>query len=97
LRSVEEENSRLKKLLAEAMLDCGRRFRFLCVVDDYTRECLTLVAETSLSGDPVARELTSLVGSRGKRNTVVNVNGPELTSSANASNDQTRQSNDAPR
>ena len=28
----------------------GRRFRVLCVVDDFTRECLALVADTSLSG-----------------------------------------------
>ena len=35
----------------------GRRFRVLAVVDDYTRECLALVADTSLSGMRVAREL----------------------------------------
>ena len=34
---------------------CGRRFRILCVVDDFTRECLALVADTSLSGARVAR------------------------------------------
>ena len=28
----------------------GRRFRILCVVDDCTRECLALIADTSLSG-----------------------------------------------
>ena len=44
-------------------LICGRRFRILCVVDDYTRECLALVADTSLSGARVARELTGLMGS----------------------------------
>ncbi len=27
-------------------LICSRRFRILCVVDDYTRECLALVADT---------------------------------------------------
>ncbi|CAH0357353.1 IS3 family transposase ISGdi11 [Sphingobium sp. CECT 9361] len=47
-------------------LICGRRFRILCVVDDYTRECLALVADTSLSGARVARELTGLMGMRGK-------------------------------
>lgn len=31
-------------------LNSGRRFRVLTVVDDYTRECLALVADTSLSG-----------------------------------------------
>jgi putative transposase len=60
----------------------GRRFHILCVVDDYTRECLALVADTSLSGARVARELTSLMGSRGKPHTVVSDNGTELTSSA---------------
>jgi len=53
---------------------CSRRFRILCVVDDYTRECLTLVADTSLSGVRVARELTRLIGLRGKPHTVVSDN-----------------------
>ena len=35
----------------------GRRFRILDVVDDFTRECLALVADTSISGMRVAREL----------------------------------------
>ena len=35
----------------------GRRFRVLVVVDDFTRECLALVADTSLSGRRVVREL----------------------------------------
>jgi transposase InsO family protein len=34
-----------------------RRFRTLAIVDDCTRECLTLLADTSLSGLRVAREL----------------------------------------
>jgi putative transposase len=63
-------------------LVCGRRFRILCVVDDFTRECLALVADTSLSGARVARELTGLIGQRGKPLMVVSDNGTELTSSA---------------
>ena len=39
----------------------GRRFRILAVVDDCTRECLALVADTSLSGIRVARELDRLL------------------------------------
>lgn len=38
----------------------GRRFRILTVVDDCTRECLALLADTSLSGVRVARELDRL-------------------------------------
>lgn len=63
-------------------LKCSRRFRILCVVGDYTRECLALVADTSLSGVRVARELTRLIELRGKPHTVVSDNGTELTSSA---------------
>lgn len=35
----------------------GRRFRILAVVEDFTRECLALVAAPSLSGARVAREI----------------------------------------
>ena len=60
----------------------GRRFRILTVVDDCTRECLALVADTSLSGTRVARELDRLVIERGKPKMVVSDNGSELTSNA---------------
>ncbi len=63
-------------------LTCGRRFRVLTVVDDCTRECLALVADTSLSGIRVARELDRLMIERGKPKMVVNDNGSELTSNA---------------
>ncbi len=33
---------------------CGRRLRILCVIDDFSRECVALVADTSLSGARVA-------------------------------------------
>jgi len=35
----------------------GRRFRILCVIDDFSRECLATVADNSLSGERVACEL----------------------------------------
>jgi putative transposase len=60
----------------------GRRFRILTVVDDCTRECLALVADTSLSGIRVARELDRLMIERGKPKMVVSDNGSELTSNA---------------
>jgi putative transposase len=61
---------------------CGRRFRILCVVDDFTRECLALVADTSLSGLRVARELDRVLAALGKPLTVVSDNGTELTSTS---------------
>jgi putative transposase len=60
----------------------GRRFRVLCVVDDFTRECLALVADTSLSGRRVVRELDAIAAGRGYPASVVSDNGTELTSSA---------------
>ena len=39
----------------------GRRFRILAVVDDCTRECLALIADTSISGRRVARELDDII------------------------------------
>jgi putative transposase len=45
----------------------GRRFRILAVVDDCTRECLALIADTSISGRRVARELDDVVLRRGRR------------------------------
>lgn len=47
--------------ISDAFTD-GRRFRVLAVVDDFTRECLALVPDTSLSGLRLARELNNLIG-----------------------------------
>ena len=63
-------------------LSDGRRFRILAVVDDFTRECLALVADTSLSGRRVGRELDTIIAQRGKPATCVSDNGTELTSMA---------------
>jgi putative transposase len=67
--------------LSDAMTD-GRRFRIFAVVDDFTRECLCLVADTSLSGLRVARELDGIIAERGRPVVVVSDNGTELTSMA---------------
>ncbi len=49
----------------------GRRFRILTVVDDFSRENLVLVADTSLSGQRVARELDQIIAERGMPKTIV--------------------------
>ena len=67
--------------VADQLTD-GRRLRILAVVDDCTRECLALVADTSLSGARVARELDRLVARRCRPATIVSDNGTELTSNA---------------
>ena len=60
----------------------GRRLRILAVVDDYTRECLALVADTSISGIRVARELDKIVALRGRPGGIISDDGTELTSTA---------------
>ena len=60
----------------------SRRFRILAVNDDCCRESLGLVADTSISGARVARELDALVRLYGKPKSIVSDNGTELTSRA---------------
>ncbi len=75
-------NQRWSLDFASDTLADGRRFRILCVVDDFSRECLALVADTSLSGNRVARELDTIGARRGLPLTVVSDNGTELTGTA---------------
>jgi putative transposase len=63
-------------------LAAGRRFRILTMVDDFTRECLGLVVDTSLTGLRVARELDRIAELRGYPGMLVSDNGTELTSNA---------------
>jgi putative transposase len=60
----------------------SRRFRILAVNDDCCRENLCLMADTSISGTRVARELDALVRIYGKPASIVSDNGTEFTSRA---------------
>lgn len=60
----------------------SRRFRILAVNDDCCRENLSLVADTSISGARVARELDAMVRLYGKPVSIVSDNGTEFTSKA---------------
>jgi len=51
--------------LSDAMTD-GRRFRILAIVDDFTRECLALVPDTSQPGLRVVREVNMVIAARGR-------------------------------
>jgi putative transposase len=67
--------------VSDQFTDC-RRFRVLTLIDDCTRECIALVADTSLSGRRVARELHQIIALRGSPKMIVSDNGTEFTSNA---------------
>jgi putative transposase len=61
-------------------LATGRGIRVLAVVDAYTRECLSLEVDTSLSSRRVTRSLETVMEQRGMPESIRCDNGPELTS-----------------
>jgi len=54
--------------------------RIFAVIDDYSRECRGLVADTSISEARVARTLTSIIEERGKLAIIASDNGTGFTS-----------------
>lgn len=67
--------------MSDALSD-GRRFRVLGVMDQCSRECLTLLADTSIGGMRVDRELDRLIERYGKPLCIISDNGTEFTSRA---------------
>jgi len=87
----QERNQRWSlDFVSDALVD-GRRFRILCVIDDFSRECLATVVSNSISGIRVARELDRIAETRGLPLMVVSDNGTELTCNAMLSWQQERQ------
>jgi putative transposase len=66
-------------LMSDSLAD-GRRFRTLNIVDDFSRECVAIEVDTSLSGARVVRVLEQLAETKGLPKKVVMDNGPEFTS-----------------
>ena len=60
----------------------SRRFRILAINDDCCSENLCLIADTSISGACVARDLDALVRAYGRPASIVSGNGTEFTSRA---------------
>jgi len=49
------------------VLSWGRRFRGLAIVDDFNREALALIVDTSIGSHRVVREFDALIARRGRR------------------------------
>ena len=61
----------------------SRRFRVFCVIEDFTRECLAVVVDDSITGERVStRELDGIAQRRGYPLLVVSDNGTEFISNA---------------
>ena len=60
----------------------GRRFRCLTLVDDFTRQCLTIHVDTSIGGATVVALLERLALSGHLPQTITVDNGPEFTGKA---------------
>lgn len=84
------QNQRRSLDFVSDALSCRRRFRVLCVIDYFSRECLAKVVDTSISGVRVARELDRIAELRGYRSMVVSNNGTELKSNAILTRQQDR-------
>jgi putative transposase len=56
--------------------------RILTVVDDFTKESLATIADTSIGGRRLIAELDRIVERRGKPRSIVSDNGGEMTSRA---------------
>lgn len=59
-----------------------RRFRILNIVDDVTKQCLSAILDTSISGQRVGRDLTAIIERHGKPGMIVSDHGTEFTCNA---------------
>jgi putative transposase len=82
LQPAKRPNERWSLDFVSDRLTNSRRYRTLNVVDEFTRECLGIEVDFSLSGKRVARFLDQLIWCHGKPDRIVLDNGPELTSNA---------------
>jgi putative transposase len=60
----------------------GRRLKMMPVVDEYTRACLSIVVERSITAEDVVDTLASLFRSRGEPAFIRSDNGPEFIAKA---------------
>ena len=60
----------------------GRRLKVMPVVDEYTRECLTLAGERSIKAEDVVDTLRRLFIERGEPDSIRSDNGPEFIAEA---------------
>jgi putative transposase len=75
---LERANQRWAMDFVSDTLAHGRPFRVLTIIDEYTRECLRIEADTSLPGMRVIRVLEQLADTRGLPEEIHVDHGPEF-------------------
>ena len=78
LPQAQRPNERWSMDFMQVALSNSRRFRLLCVIDQFTKECLVIILDFSINGVRVARELDWLLLTRGKPEAITVDNGPEF-------------------
>ncbi len=81
LRATRPNEKWSMDFVAARLIDV-RWFRVLTVVDQFTRECLLLLADSSLTGQSVALTLSRIVAERGTPISITVDNGTEFVSKA---------------
>ena len=79
-KSAEKPNQTWSMDFLSDSISTGRRIRILSVIDAYSRECLALEVDTSLSGERVCRVLEKICKEKGYPETIITDNGPEFRS-----------------
>lgn len=82
LRTPEARNIRWSMDFVSDSLMSFRRFRVLNIVDDFSKESIAQLVDTSIGGKRVARLLDDLIDFHGKPESIVVDNGSEFTSRA---------------
>jgi putative transposase len=68
--------------MASARTTDGRPLRFLVILDEYTRECLSLTAARRIRSENILNQLYELFIARGVPDYIRSDNGPEFTAKA---------------
>jgi putative transposase len=76
--AAERPNQRWSMDFVSDSISSGKVIRMLTLVDDYTRECLSIEVDTSLGGLRVRRMLDRVAAERGLPEAIVLDNGPEF-------------------
>jgi len=82
LPESERINQRWSMDFVSDSLCTGRRYRALNIVDDFSRECLSIEVDTSIGGARVVNILERLLELRGLPEVITLDNGPEFTGKA---------------